>query len=252
MQGEILAIMGPSGCGKTTLLNLLGGLDRPTWGDVIAGDRILTSMSDSELTRLRLTQVGFVFQAYNLIPTLTTVENVELPLSLLGINGRESLGRASRLLAHVGLAGKEDRLPCELSGGEQQRVAIARALANNPRVILADEPTGNLDSSNSMQIMKTLSDLNDELGQTLVVVTHDSKIALSATRVIQMVDGRLAEQESISKHAMSGQAFAQAQRQQTSLATEAWSLYLSSLRQWLELRNQRIRTDTTLCQAINE
>jgi putative ABC transport system ATP-binding protein len=193
IQGEILAIMGPSGCGKTTLLNLLGGLDRPTSGDVIIGGKTLSSMTDRELTSLRLTEIGFVFQAYNLIPTLTAIENVELPLSLLRMSKRERFARASWLLGLVGLAGKEDRLPSELSGGEQQRVAVARAVANNPRVILADEPTGNLDSSNSAQIMKTLSSLNRELGQTLVVVTHDSKVAASATRIVQMVDGRIVE-----------------------------------------------------------
>jgi len=193
MQGEILAVMGPSGCGKTTLLNLLGGLDRPTWGAVIVGNRILASMKDAELTRLRLTEIGFVFQAYNLIPTLTAIENVELPLSILGIHNRQKFVRASWLLGLVGLAGKEDHLPCELSGGEQQRVAIARALANNPPVILADEPTGNLDTSNSAQIMKTFSDLNRELGQTLIVVTHDPTVAASATRVVQMMDGRIVE-----------------------------------------------------------
>jgi len=165
MQGEILAIMGPSGCGKTTLLNLLGGLDRPTWGDVAVDGRSLASMTDSMLTRLRLTEVAFVFQAYNLIPTLTAIENAELPLSLLRMSKRERFARASWLLGLVGLTGKEDRFPSELSGGEQQRVAVARAVANNPRVILADEPTGNLDSSNSAQIMKTLSSSNRELGQ---------------------------------------------------------------------------------------
>jgi putative ABC transport system ATP-binding protein len=193
MQGEILAIMGPSGCGKTTLLNLLGGLDRPTCGDIIVCDKPLGSMTDAELTRLRLAEVGFVFQAYNLISTLTAIENVELPLSLLRMTKAQRLARASWLLELVGLVGKEDRLPSELSGGEQQRVAVARAVANNPRVILADEPTGNLDSSNSAQIMKTLTDLNEELGQTLVVVTHDSKVAASATRIIRMVDGRVVE-----------------------------------------------------------
>jgi len=278
MQGEILAIMGPSGCGKTTLLNLLGGLDRPTSGLVIAGDRMLTSMSDAELTRLRLTEVGFIFQAYNLIPTLTAIENVELPLSLLGISKRERFARASWLLTLVGLVGKEHRLPSELSGGEQQRVAIARALANNPRVILADEPTGNLDSSSSAGILKTFSDLNEEFGQTLVVVTHDSRVAASATRVIQMVDGHIVEdcpsggndpESCLRAHAekptkqqiavairmldgqmvqdqsqlmretsMNGQAASEISAEHHVYDPEDWAAYLSSLRTWLQLRNE--------------
>jgi putative ABC transport system ATP-binding protein len=239
MQGEIVAIMGPSGCGKTTLLNLLGGLDRPTWGAVIVSDRILSSMSDSELTRLRLTEVGFIFQAYNLIPTLTAIENAELPLSLLRMSKRERFARASWLLGLVGLAGKEDRFPSELSGGEQQRVAIARALANNPRVILADEPTGNLDSSNSVGIMKTLSDLNQEIGQTLVLVTHDLRVAASATRVIRMVDGRVvneySETETVSQEeSMSPRSTAQLD------AVQKQALYLPSLKAWIQKRNQEL------------
>jgi len=285
MQGEILAIMGASGCGKTTLLNLLGGLDRPTWGDIVVNGRFLSSMSDGELVRLRLTEIGLVFQAYNLIPTLTALENVELPLLLLGVVKRERVLRAFWLLGLVGLAGKEGRLPSELSGGEQQRVALARAIANNPRVILADEPTGNLDSANSAQIMKTFSDLNRELGQTLIVVTHDPKVAASATRIVRMMDGRivenclpyskdvatdlLADHEKMTRQRVdavtrmldgsivregSEWTSEKAPRNRTQAPAissphivddmrdpaKDWALYLSSVRPWLQVRNQAI------------
>jgi len=253
-EGEVLAIMGPSGCGKTTLLNLLGGLDRPTWGEIWVDNRSLMSMSDGELTRLRLTEIGFVFQAYNLIPTLTALENVEFPLSLLSVSKHERYERASWLLGLVGLTGKEGRLPAELSGGEQQRVAIARALANNPRLILADEPTGSLDSSNSTQIMKILLNLNEELGQTLIVVTHDSSVAGSATRIIRMVDGCIAKEhpESIGKDMfVCEQVDSQTGSQQGVADPEDTAIDLPSLRVWLQVRNQRIRDVDSIVRCLS-
>ncbi len=241
MQGEVVAVMGPSGCGKTTLLNLLGGLDRPTLGDVIFGDRWLGHMNEAELTRLRLAEIGYVFQAYNLIASLTARENVELPLSMLGAKSEERYERSSWLLGHVGLAGKEDRLPAELSGGEQQRVAIARALACNPPLILADEPTGNLDSSTSAQIMNTLSHLSKELGHTLVLVTHDSTVAASANRVIRIVDGRVVGESSEALQIMQPRLTRHLPKPQLQVnPAQEWTLYLSAVHVWLERRNHEI------------
>jgi ABC-type lipoprotein export system ATPase subunit len=187
-RGETLAIMGPSGCGKSTLLHLLGGLDRPSTGELwLAGQRI-DQMSERGVAALRRDAVGFVFQAFHLMDELTAVENVELPLLLTGRSARKARRRASDLLDQVGLADRGRHLPSQLSGGQRQRVAIARALANEPLVVLADEPTGNLDSEATLDVLRLLDDLH-QAGQTVVIVTHDSRIAATADRLISMRDG---------------------------------------------------------------
>jgi putative ABC transport system ATP-binding protein len=186
--GETLAVMGPSGCGKSTLLHLLGGLDRPSGGELwLAGQRI-DRLGERALARLRRRAVGFVFQAFHLMDELTAVENVELPALLAGISPRAARRRALDLLDRVGLAGRAGFLPSALSGGERQRVAVARALANDPLVILADEPTGNLDSEATVDVLRLFETLHAD-GHTLVVVTHDARIAATADRLITMRDG---------------------------------------------------------------
>jgi putative ABC transport system ATP-binding protein len=187
--GEFVVVAGPSGSGKSTLLQLLGGLDRPTSGQVFFKGQELGKLADRRLARLRLRAFGFVFQDFNLIPTLTAQENVEAALAPAGMSARKRRERARALLERVGLADRTAHLPAELSGGEEQRVAIARALANDPQVILADEPTGNLDSTTGEQIVDLLAGLARENGQTVVLVTHDRDIAARAPRVIRMRDG---------------------------------------------------------------
>jgi putative ABC transport system ATP-binding protein len=187
--GEAIVVVGPSGSGKTTLLQLLGGLDRPTSGSVRFEDRDLAQLGDRELSRLRLETFGFVFQQFNLIPTLTAVQNVEVALAPRGLAERKE--RALQLLGSVGLADRANHVPSRLSGGEQQRVAIARALANEPHVLLADEPTGNLDSETGAEIIDLLLSLSADGKRTVVVVTHDTKIAARAQRVVRMQDGRI-------------------------------------------------------------
>jgi putative ABC transport system ATP-binding protein len=186
--GDWVAIVGPSGCGKSTLLNLLGAIDTPTAGRVLIDDRDVSSLADREATRFRLLQVGFVFQRFYLVPALTALENVELPLSEAGVAKSERRRRAMELLAYVGVAERARHRPAQLSGGEQQRVAIARAVANRPALLLADEPTGELDASTGEQIISLLSRLNRD-GMTLVVVTHDEDLARAARRVVHMRDG---------------------------------------------------------------
>jgi len=188
-RGELLAIVGPSGSGKTTLLQLLGGLDRPTRGSIVFEGRDLATLPQSQLTALRLRTIGFVFQQFNLIPTLTAAENVELALGPAGVRGDVRRARVEELLEAVGLGDRVDHLPSQLSGGEQQRVAIARALANDPDVLLADEPTGNLDSTTGDEILSLLQSLNTEQGRTVIVITHDSSVAARATRTVQLKDG---------------------------------------------------------------
>ncbi len=186
--GETLAVMGPSGCGKSTLLHLLGGLDRPSAGEIwLAGERI-DQMSERRMAALRRDAVGFVFQAFHLMDELTAVENVELPALLAGRSPRAARRRATELLDQVGLADRARHLPSQLSGGQRQRVAIARALANSPLVLLADEPTGNLDSEATLDVLQLLDGLH-QAGQTVVIVTHDSRIAATADRLISMRDG---------------------------------------------------------------
>ena len=190
-EGEFVAVEGPSGSGKSTLLQLLGALDRPTSGSVHFAGRALETMSDQELTQLRRDGIGFVFQQFNLIPTLTAVENVEAALASTGLHRDARAARSDEVLAQVGLAERRDHLPSRLSGGEQQRVAIARALANGPRVILADEPTGNLDSRTAADVVGLLGELCDDEGVTVVLVTHDDNVARRARRRVGMADGHV-------------------------------------------------------------
>jgi putative ABC transport system ATP-binding protein len=189
--GEHVAIMGPSGSGKSTLLNLIGCLDRPTSGSYRLDGQEVGQLSDEELTRIRREQIGFVFQFFHLVPRLTAAGNVELPMLFGGVSRAERRRRVDEALASVGLSPRQDHRPDQLSGGERQRVAIARAVVNRPKIVLADEPTGNLDSKSGKQILELLDHLNQE-GLTLVVVTHDPNVARRADRVIVMVDGRVA------------------------------------------------------------
>ena len=188
-RGEHVAVMGPSGSGKSTFLHLAGALDRPTRGRVLIEGRDPSKMSDEELSRLRNKLIGFVFQTFNLVPRLTALENVMLPLMIKGIDGEERMRRAREALETVALAHRMNHRPMELSGGEQQRVAIARAIVTRPRIILADEPTGNLDSASAAEVVDLLTRLNRELGVTLVVVTHNPEVAAPAKRIVRMRDG---------------------------------------------------------------
>lgn len=188
--GGFTAIMGQSGSGKSTMLNLLGCLDRPTEGQYLLSGHDVAGLNDDELSDIRLQKLGFIFQSFNLIPQLTVRENIELPLFYLGWDEERSRARSIDLAASVGLDGRLDHRPNQLSGGQQQRVAVARALSNNPEVILADEPTGNLDSATSNQIMELLVDLNRR-GKTIVMVTHEDEIAAYASRQIHMRDGKV-------------------------------------------------------------
>jgi len=191
--GETLAVMGPSGCGKSTLLYLLGGLDRPTGGEIWLDGQNISQLSERGLARLRRTAVGFVFQAFHLMDELTAVENVELPALLAGRSPRAARQRAAGLLEQVGLADRVKFLPSALSGGQRQRVAIARALVAEPEVVLADEPTGNLDSAATLDVLRLFDSLH-QAGQTLVIVTHDTRIAATADRMISMRDGAFIDQ----------------------------------------------------------
>jgi putative ABC transport system ATP-binding protein len=191
--GETVAVAGPSGSGKTTLLQLLGALDRPSMGEIIFEGRDIARSGDGALGRLRLGTFGFIFQQFNLIPTLTAAQNVEIALAPSGGTAGKRRAAVIRLLASVGLAPRADHVPSKLSGGEQQRVAIARALANEPHVLLADEPTGNLDSETGAEIIDLLLSLSAEGRRTVVVVTHDADIARRAGRVLRMSDGRLSQ-----------------------------------------------------------
>ncbi len=190
--GEMLSIVGPSGSGKSTLLNLIGGLDRPTAGEIRIDGRSIATLSDDELTRLRRDKIGFIFQFFNLLPSLNCLENVALPLHLKGLPRKKTAERARELLSLVQLGHRLDHLPDELSGGERQRVAIARALAFYPPILLADEPTGNLDSHTGVEILKLIHDLHDRLGATILIVTHDAGVAESCPRTVTLRDGRVA------------------------------------------------------------
>jgi putative ABC transport system ATP-binding protein len=187
-EGDFLSILGPSGSGKSTLLNLIGALDKPTEGKMLIEDVDVSTLNDSQLADLRR-RVGFVFQFFNLIPRFTARENVELSMSIAGTNRAERRKRAEDVLETVGLKGRMNHKPAELSGGEQQRVAIARALANNPRFLLMDEPTGNIDSKNANEIMGLIKRLNEEKGVTIIMVTHDQHLAGETKRTVQMFDG---------------------------------------------------------------
>jgi putative ABC transport system ATP-binding protein len=192
-RGEMVAIMGPSGCGKTTLLNVFSGLDDLSEGQVVIDGPPIHQMSDTDRTRYRAEKMGFVFQAFNLLPVLSAVENVELPLLLCEVKAKEARRRAQEALTLVGVADQSSQRPAELSGGQQQRVTIARALVNDPAIVWADEPTGNLDSETSVEIMNLLCKLNKEKGQTFIIVTHDPAVGSRADRILRMADGKIVE-----------------------------------------------------------
>ncbi|MBI9074797.1 MAG: ABC transporter ATP-binding protein [Desulfatibacillum sp.] len=190
--GEFVAIAGPSGSGKTTLLNLIGGLDSPDTGHISVNGKAFEKMSSGDLAELRLTQIGFVFQSYNLIPVFTAEENVEYILQLQGVGKKERKQRARAMLDDVGLEGKYDRKPSQLSGGQQQRVAVARSLVSNPTIILADEPTANLDSVNGESLLQTMREMNEKHNVTFIFSTHDAMVMEASKRLITMKDGAIA------------------------------------------------------------
>ena len=190
-EGEMVAIMGPSGCGKTTLLNCLSGLDSINSGSIKLQNMELESLSDDKLSEFRAKNMGFVFQSYNLLPVLTTVENVELPLLVSGMSSKQARMKSESKLNDVGLLDWKQHLPGELSGGQRQRVTLARALVNDPAIVWADEPTGNLDSTNEVDIMDLLTDLNKKNNQTFVIVTHSDYVGGRANRIIKMKDGKV-------------------------------------------------------------
>jgi len=194
-RGEFIAIMGPSGSGKTTLLNVLGCIDKPTSGKVLLDNIDVAGMPESQLYKLRRNKIGFVFQTFNLLPYLNARENVELPMENNKTSKIQRSARAKELLAMVGLSGREEHRPQRLSAGEQQRVAIARALANDPAIILADEPTGNLDSKNKQEIVKLLANLNLNHGTTIIVVTHDGQVAAHTERLLLLSDGKITKEK---------------------------------------------------------
>lgn len=188
---EFVSIMGPSGSGKSTLLHMIGALDRPTSGKIFIDGTDLSKLNDAEIARIRGKKIGFVFQFFNLYPTLNALENVELPMIIIEKDKEERKRRARELLELVGLKDRGEHFPSQLSGGQRQRIAVARALSNNPSFILTDEPTGNLDSKSGHDIMKLLVELNEKEGKTIIVVTHDSSIASHSNRIIKIKDGRI-------------------------------------------------------------
>jgi putative ABC transport system ATP-binding protein len=192
-EGEFVAVMGPSGCGKSTLLHLLGGLDRPTAGSIELGGKRVESLSETQWAVRRRREIGFVFQFFNLVGNLTVAENVELPARLAGLSGREVSRRTAELLGRLNISAQAEMLPSRLSGGQQQRVALARALVNRPAVLLADEPTGNLDSGSAGEVLALLREVQAD-GQTLVLVTHDARVAATADRVLSMRDGLVVDE----------------------------------------------------------
>jgi len=196
-RAEIVAIMGPSGSGKSTILNLIGALDRPTSGKIVIAGKDISRMPESKLGEIRRDSIGYIFQFYNLIPVLTAYENVELPMLIAGFSKEKRAPRARELLELVGLADRADRRPDELSGGEQQRVAVARALSKRPPLVLADEPTGDLDSKSGMQVMTILKDLAKKELSTVVMVTHDHQMASLADRILEIRDGKIVKETEI-------------------------------------------------------
>ena len=193
-RGEMVAVMGPSGCGKTTLLNILSGIDDVTEGQVVIDGTSIHVMPDRQCTRYRAEKMGFVFQSFNLLPVLSAVENVELPLLVSGVNPKKARQQALGALALVGLSGEEYKRPLEMSGGQQQRVTIARALVNEPAIVWADEPTGNLDGETSAEIVELLCRMNKEKSQTFVIVTHDLAVGRRTNRILRMADGEIVEE----------------------------------------------------------
>lgn len=191
MRGEIVTIMGPSGSGKTTLLNCLSGIDEATSGDILIDGQNIQKMSDNKKTKYRAKRMGFIFQTFNLIPVLTALENVQIPLLVSGVNGKKSKEQAMAMLELVGLADRGDHRPNELSGGQQQRVAVARALVHNPAVVWADEPTGNLDRKTAFEVFDLMLKLNDEKNITFVMVSHDPELAQKTQRVINIESGKI-------------------------------------------------------------
>lgn len=189
--GEFVSIVGPSGSGKTTLLNLLGLLDYPSSGTILLENQDVSLFKEQALDELRLRRMGFIFQTFNLMPTFTALENVTFPMEIAGVSVAHRMSRAEEILGSLGLAERMHHKPQELSAGESQRVAIARALANSPRLLLADEPTGNLDSKTTQELSSLLKQLNTEYGVAIILVTHDSQVAQAASRTLQMIDGRL-------------------------------------------------------------
>jgi len=198
-EGEFLTIFGPSGSGKSTLLHLMGGLDRPDEGEIFVDGSNILKLSDDSLAKLRLTRIGFVFQFFNLLPRLTALGNVELPVVLADVSEKEASEKAKEMLRFVGLETRINHKPSELSGGEQQRVAIARALVNNPKIVLADEPTGNLDTKIGGEIVQLMKELNKEKEQTFVVITHDVTMAENADRIIYLKDGLIEDVKEASR-----------------------------------------------------
>ena len=196
-EGDMAAIMGPSGSGKTTLLDVLGCLLKPTEGELIIDGMKINGLRDDDLARIRRKKIGFVFQQYNLVSSFTAIENVEMPMRLAGMTKQSASKRAKKLLVMMGLAHRLDHLPNQLSGGEQQRVAIARSLANNPKIILADEPTGNLDTKTGKIVLDILKDLNKKENYTILMVSHDPRIRTCVERVINMIDGKILKEERI-------------------------------------------------------
>lgn len=194
-RGEFTALAGPSGSGKTTLLNVIGGLTRPTSGQITVAGHKVSDMSNQELARLRLAEVGYVFQAYNLLPVLTAMENAEFPMLLQGISAEERQARVRELFERTGMSGLEDRRPGKLSGGQQQRVAVIRAVASKPALVLADEPTANLDSTSSEALLNMMYELNRDLAVTFVFATHDEHVMERSRRLVRMVDGGISSDE---------------------------------------------------------
>jgi ABC-type lipoprotein export system ATPase subunit len=194
-RGEMVAVMGPSGCGKTTLLNCLSGLDEFDGGEVLIGGESISGMSDRRRTRFRAERMGFIFQTYNLIPVLSAVENVELPLLVAGTRPKVAHRRATAALEMVGVPEQAGKRPNEMSGGQQQRVTVARSLVNDPAIVWADEPTGDLDSENAAEIVELMRRLNDERGLTFLIVTHDISVGRKTDRIIRMLDGRVVEEQ---------------------------------------------------------
>jgi putative ABC transport system ATP-binding protein len=192
-EGGFVCLSAPSGGGKTTLLNAIGGLDRPDSGEVYIGDRRIDNLSKGELAELRLRQIGFVFQAYNLIPVLTARENIEFVMQVQGVISSERQQKSLDILEEVGLAGLEDRRPADMSGGQQQRVAVARAIVSRPKLVLADEPTANLDSKTADGLMELFRELNEHHGTTFIIATHDKRVMSYAKRLVKMLDGRIVD-----------------------------------------------------------